>query len=52
MKLGDRLYDDILSLMNENPEKKALTLDYKEVPIRYDHEFRPIDLSRINLQDH
>ena len=47
MKLGDRLYDDILSLMNENPEKKALTLDYKEVPIRYDHEFRPIDLSRI-----
>ncbi len=47
MKLGDRLYEDILSLMKEDVQKKPLQLNYKEVPIDYDHEFRPIDLSKI-----
>ena len=46
-RLGDALCKDIFSLMEEKPEQKPLKLEYKEVPIHYDHEFTPIDLSRI-----
>lgn len=46
-KLGDNLYSQIISLMNEEAERKPLKLQYKEVPIEYEHEFTPIDLSKI-----
>ena len=46
-ELGDHLYEQIVSLMNENTEKEPLRLDYKEYPFTYEHEFTPIDLSNI-----
>ena len=46
-KLGDRLYEEILSLMEEDVKTSKLELDYKIVPVTYDHEFTPIDLSKI-----
>ena len=33
--------------MKEKAERIPLILGYKEVPIHYDHEFKPIDLSKI-----
>lgn len=47
MELGDKLYKEIIDLMNEKPEKVPFTIEYKEVPIDYEHEFTPIDLSNI-----
>ncbi len=46
-KLGDRLFEEIVSLMNENVETSKLELNYKTVPVTYEHEFTPIDLSKI-----
>ena len=46
-KLGNNLYEDITSLYNEKAQCVPLQLTYKEVPINYDHEFKPIDLSKI-----
>lgn len=47
MKLGNNLYDEIISLYDQTIEKTPLNIQYKEVPINYKHEFNPIDLSRI-----
>lgn len=46
-KLGDRLFEEILLLMDEDVQTSKLELDYKIVPVTYDHEFTPIDLSKI-----
>lgn len=46
-ELGDRLYEQVVALMNEDVKKEALRLDYKEYPFTYEHEFTPIDLSNI-----
>ena len=46
-KLGDALLKDIDQLYKEDPEKKELALQYKEAEIEFDHEFTPIDLSKI-----
>ena len=47
MKLGNNLYNEIISLYDQPIEKTPLNIQYKEVPINYKHEFNPIDLSRI-----
>ena len=47
MKLGNNLYNEIISLYDQTIEKTPLNIQYKEVPINYKHEFNPIDLSRI-----
>lgn len=46
-KLGDNLYQEIVSLMNVELVKKPLNISYKEVKVDYEHEFTPIDLSNI-----
>ena len=46
-KLGDNLYDQIIDLMNKDAEKVELKLEYNETPLKYEHEFTPIDLSNI-----
>ncbi|MBR6233588.1 MAG: hypothetical protein IKQ98_07200, partial [Erysipelotrichaceae bacterium] len=46
-KLGNALLKDIDLLLKEDPEKKKLALQYKEFVIEFDHEFTPIDLSKI-----
>ncbi len=46
-RLGDHLLSDIGSLMKQDTEKQELKLQYKEEMIRFDHEFTPIDLSKI-----
>lgn len=47
VKLATNLFGEIKELMNEKAEKKPLTLDYKEINIPYEHDFSPIDLSKI-----
>ena len=46
-ELGDRLYDQIISLIDTPAERTPLSLKYKSVPISFKHEFTPIDLSKI-----
>ena len=46
-KLGGDLLKDIDKLLNEKSKKVPLKLDYKTVTIPYEHEFTPIDLSKI-----
>ena len=46
-ELGDNLYDQINGLMNQSIDKVALKLVYKEVDLEYEHEFTPIDLSKV-----
>ena len=47
VKLGDRLLEDIYGLFDAEAERIPLKLEYREVPVEYDHEFTPIDLSKI-----
>ena len=47
MQLGDNLYKDISDLMNVQLDRIPLEIKYNEVPINYEHEFTPIDLSNI-----
>ncbi|MBO7676602.1 MAG: hypothetical protein J6S49_03710 [Erysipelotrichaceae bacterium] len=46
-KLGNRLLEDIDKLLSEDARRVPLKLDYKTVIIPYEHEFTPIDLSKI-----
>ncbi len=46
-KLGNRLFEQICSLMEEKAMASKLELNYKTVPVTYEHEFTPIDLSKI-----
>ncbi len=46
-KLGDALYGQIQDLYREDVERIPLKIGYRAVPIEYEHEFTPIDLSRI-----
>ena len=46
-ELGDNLYNQIIDLMKQEVDRKPLQLEYKEVPLEYEHEFTPIDLSQI-----
>lgn len=47
MQLGDNLYKEITDLMNVQLDRIPLEIKYNEVPINYQHEFTPIDLSNI-----
>ena len=47
VKLATNLFNEIKEMMNETPHKELLTLNYKEVTIPYEHDFSPIDLSKI-----
>ena len=47
MKLGDRLYKEIIDLMNNDATKYPLELKYVIRPLTTHHEFTPIDLSKI-----
>lgn len=47
MQLGDNLYKEITDLMNVQLDRIPLEIKYNEVPINYEHEFTPIDLSNI-----
>lgn len=47
VKLATNLFGEIKELMNETVEKKPLTLDYREVKIPYEHDFSPIDMSKL-----
>ena len=46
-QLGDALYEEVKKLLSAETERFPLKLDYKEVPIEYEHEFAPLDLSKI-----
>ena len=46
-KLGNNLLKDIESLMNADTKKVPLNLTYTEKEIVFEHEFTPIDLSKI-----
>ena len=47
VKLATNLFNEIKELMEVQIDKIPLTLDYQEVKIPYEHDFSPIDLSRI-----
>ena len=47
IKLGDRLFEEIVALLKQEAPKHDLVLDYKEKRIEFEHEFTPIDLSKI-----
>ena len=47
IKLGDRLFEEIVALLKQEAPKHDLVLDYKEKRIEFEHEFKPIDLSKI-----
>lgn len=46
-KIARNLANDVKKLMSEDCEKKLLTLNYVEKIIKYEHEFTPIDISKI-----
>ena len=46
-KLGDNLVKEIVDLMSVDVNKVPFKMDYKEVNIKYEHDFTPIDLSNI-----
>lgn len=46
-KIAKDFAEDVKSLMELNGDKKLLTLDYSEQKVIYEHEFTPIDLSKI-----
>lgn len=47
VELAQKLFKEITDLMAKNIDKKPLTLDYYEIPVSYEHDFSPIDLSKI-----
>lgn len=47
VKLATNLFTEIKEMMNESTNKVALTLDYRETTITYEHDFSPVDLSKI-----
>ena len=47
VELAQKLFKEITDLMAENIDKKPLALDYYEIPVSYEHDFSPIDLSKI-----
>lgn len=53
IELGDRLYEEIMNLYNQDVSKYPLSLKYKQILVDYEHEFTPVDLSKIrdNLSD-
>ena len=53
IELGDRLYEEIMNLYNQDVSKQPLSLKYKQILVDYEHEFTPVDLSKIrdNLSD-
>ena len=46
-KLGNRLLEQITGLMENKTEKKEFRLEYNEIEVPMEHEFTPIDLSKI-----
>ncbi|MDO4198096.1 MAG: hypothetical protein Q4D13_03770 [Erysipelotrichaceae bacterium] len=47
IKIATNLYKEAEELLTHNPQRKPLSLNYKEVILPYEHEFNPIDLSNI-----
>ena len=47
IELGDRLYDEIIKLYDQDVQRYPMLLQYREVPVEYEHEFTPVDLSKI-----
>jgi neutral ceramidase len=47
MILGDRLKDEIITLRNQPVEKQAVTISSKTEILPLEHEFDPIDMSRM-----
>lgn len=47
VELAEKLFKEITDMMADSAEKKPLTLDYYEKPIEYEHDFSPIDVSKI-----
>ncbi len=47
IKLGDKLFDEIVNLLKQEAPKHDFVLGYKEKRIEFEHEFTPIDLSKI-----
>jgi len=46
-KLGDNLVKEIVDLINTPVNKVPFKIEYNEVNIEYEHDFKPIDLSNI-----
>ena len=47
IELGNNLLNDIDTLLNEDSDRVPFKMEFKEVPVHYEHEFVPIDLSKI-----
>jgi len=47
IKLGDKLYKEVLALIKQDLPKVPLSISYKTKTINIKHEFTPIDLSNI-----
>ncbi len=47
VELAEKLYLEVDKLMKIEVEKKPLTLIYKEEEMVYEHEFTPIDMSKV-----
>lgn len=47
VELAEKLYSEVDKLMQEKVATKPLTLTYKEEEMVYEHEFTPIDMSKL-----
>ncbi|MBR0137235.1 MAG: hypothetical protein IJM15_02385 [Erysipelotrichaceae bacterium] len=47
VELGERLFEDIQSLYGKEAERVPLQLELNKVEVPYEHEFTPIDLSKV-----
>lgn len=46
-KLGNKLVEEIIALKQAKADAASFKLGYKEEQVHYDHEFTPIDLSKV-----
>lgn len=47
LKIANNFVKDVKTLFSKEGNKKLLTLTYSEAPVKYEHEFTPIDLSNV-----
>lgn len=47
VELATKLANRVEDLLKENAQQKPITLNYKEADMNYEHEFGPIDMSKI-----
>ena len=47
VKIATNLFKEIKGMMEDKADKVALSLDYKEIKVPYEHDYSPVDISHI-----